>query len=131
MPKERSLEVSSREDGFAITHRLRDGELWIELRGELDMASVPELDRVLAGIPAERTAVLDLGALEFIDSAGMRAVLLGHWRLGGRLRLIPPPEHVLRLFCLAGPENVLPFDLRTIARRAPSRPGTAPRPDPR
>jgi hypothetical protein len=42
----------------------------------------------------------------------MRAVLSGHRRLGAALRILPPREHLLRLFRLVGLEEILPFDHR-------------------
>jgi anti-sigma B factor antagonist len=51
----------------------------LSLRGELDMATAPRLDEALEHACAERAGeiVLDLAGLEFIDSSGVRAILLG------------------------------------------------------
>lgn len=49
-----------------------DGAVRLMLRGELDLTVVGPLRRRLAGLQAEhRAAVLDLSALEFLDSAGL------------------------------------------------------------
>ncbi|HZL55004.1 MAG TPA: STAS domain-containing protein [Solirubrobacteraceae bacterium] len=57
----------------------RDGErVVLRLDGELDLASVPllesEVEKATLDNPA--TIVLDLRGLEFIDSTGLRAILL-------------------------------------------------------
>ena len=95
---------------FAITSHVVDQVAWIELRGELDIATAPELERALAAVPLEGSAVLDLHALDFIDAAGMRAVLSAYRRLRERLRIIPAPERLQRVFRIAGLEQALPFE---------------------
>lgn len=69
----------------------------ITLHGELDMASSPslqdELHRSLMS-EAERI-VLDLGGLEFVDSTGIRCLMLATSRSrggGDRLRMLPPVD---------------------------------------
>jgi anti-sigma B factor antagonist len=81
------------------------GSVHLRVRGELDIATAPqlaaELDRVLAGEP--HLVVLELGELSFLDCAGMRPVrhALSDLRCrGGSLviRHAPPlAEQALRL----------------------------------
>src|SRR4029078_3060039 len=51
--------------------------------GELDMASVPEFGRVLAEVSHESTGrvIVDLSAVDFIDSRGLRPSLELHEEL--------------------------------------------------
>jgi anti-sigma B factor antagonist len=56
----------------------REGErAVVALDGELDMASAPRLERALQSeqIGPDTMLVLDLQALQFIDSTGLRAIL--------------------------------------------------------
>jgi anti-anti-sigma factor len=69
----------SSEDGFRVWSDFDGGTWVVRASGELDIASAKdfeaELRRALAG---ERSLVtLDLGEVEFIDSAGLRALLTG------------------------------------------------------
>ncbi len=50
-----------------------DGALVLELSGELDLASLPSIDGLLAELLTRRPqpVVLDLGNLEFLDSSGI------------------------------------------------------------
>ena len=49
----------------------------LELRGELDLLSAPELQMALDGadVNAHRMLVLDIRELQFIDSTGLRVIL--------------------------------------------------------
>jgi anti-sigma B factor antagonist len=62
------LSIESHEDGSRHT---------LLLRGELDVASAPELEARVQQLSVEGPGelVLDLGGLEFIDPAGLNAIL--------------------------------------------------------
>ena len=88
------------------------------LRGELDMACSPTLDAALKRICTDQVQalVLDLSQLTFIDSTGLRAILLARELCeshGSELRLIPGPSQVQRLFEVTGLLDRLPFQSRT------------------
>lgn len=71
------LEIHERDDG---------GALRLSLVGELDMASLGELEDRLVRLHAKKTpARLDLSRLEFIDSTGLRLLIrtLGDARIDG------------------------------------------------
>jgi anti-sigma B factor antagonist len=95
----------------------------LRLDGELDLASVPTLEHAVAGAPLEHATefVLDLRGLEFIDSTGLRALLLQEERSterGQAFALVRGPEQVQRLMnmthvdehlkIVASPEESLP-----------------------
>jgi anti-anti-sigma factor len=88
------------------------GEHVVRLRGELDIATAPDLERVLLRPrPRGQRVVVDLGALRFMDSTGLRVLLRAHgaakdgrWELC--LRDIPP--NIERLFTIAGVRHALP-----------------------
>jgi len=84
--------------------------LW--LCGELDLASAPQLDAVVA----ERCAtaeevILELGELSFMDSTGLRSVLQGMELCAAQdceLRLGSVSPQVARLLEVAGVEGRIP-----------------------
>ncbi len=83
------------------------GSVQLRVRGELDIATAPELaaalDRLLAADPS--LIVLELGELSFLDCAGMRPVrrALGALRCrGGSLVIRHPPPLAERALRLAG-----------------------------
>jgi anti-sigma B factor antagonist len=91
-----------------------EGVVTIRPTGELDIATAASLERAL--IEDRRRGdrvVLDLAALEFIDSTGLRAIVRGAEaarRDGWELRLRPGPHAVQRVFEIAGVLGALPFD---------------------
>lgn len=95
----------------------------LQLDGELDLASVPALEDAMASATLDDIAelVLDLRGLEFIDSTGLRAILLQDKRSterGQTFALVRGSEQVQRLLDLthlnehlkivASPEEILP-----------------------
>lgn len=87
----------------------------LTLRGELDLASVRQLEESLAAIDEQAPAriTIDLRGLAFIDSSGLRALLLADTRAreqGYELVLIPGQEPVQRVFEMTGALDVLSFE---------------------
>jgi anti-sigma B factor antagonist len=72
-----------------IERRVEDAVEIVEVRGELDLTNAQSLGDALAGTGSP-TVILDLGALAFIDSAGIRTIDQAHRRLAddGRRLLI-------------------------------------------
>src|SRR3954453_22786027 len=70
-------------DDFAIAAEDRDGRGYLSLRGELDLATAPELEQLVnERIDAGQEVVVDLRALEFMDSSGIRVLVAAHARAG-------------------------------------------------
>jgi anti-sigma B factor antagonist len=85
----------------------------VQLRGDLDLSSVPQFEqallRVLETAPARLT--LDLQGLSFLDSCGLRAILTTQRdceQAGCALTLIAG-EQAKRLFDLTGVSETLPL----------------------
>jgi anti-anti-sigma factor len=100
---------------FELRRSVRDGETWVELAGELDMASAPDLSDALAAVQTG-PVVVDLSRLEFIDCTGIRALVAASDELGARLRIVPGDDRVQRVFRVLDLEDVLPFEARTATR---------------
>jgi anti-sigma B factor antagonist len=85
-----------------------DGHVVVALDGELDLVDAAEVAAALLTVTAsEPEIIMDLAALEFIDSSGVAALVRGrtHARhAGGDLLLAAPQQPVLRVLaitCLA------------------------------
>jgi anti-sigma B factor antagonist len=79
----------------------------LELSGELDVVSAPELGRHLSEVLAEPHAriMLDLDELEFVDSAGISVLIKAKQDAeadGRTLVLRRPTEQVHRVFAIVG-----------------------------
>ncbi len=101
-----------RGPGTLRVRSLRHGDTHVvELAGELDIAGLPAVERELerAEDGEARTVVLDLRGLGFIDSSGLRVVVLAHRRQRGRLVVVKGPPRVQRVFEVCGLAKRLPF----------------------
>lgn len=77
---------------------------WVRVRGELGIATTPQLERALDASLA-RVVVLDLRELSFIDSCGIHAIVRACIRArqaGRRLVLVRVPANVGRMVALTG-----------------------------
>ena len=79
--------------------------------GELDLASVPRLRQEVLHLlgAGGRDVVLDLGAVDFIDSVGLGGVVAVAKRVrgaGGRFRVARPDPRVWDVFALVGLDRI-------------------------
>jgi anti-sigma B factor antagonist len=84
----------------------------IELIGELDLDGAPRLEEELRQVEAgdAESIVVDLGSLEFIDSTGIRLLVMAAERCGeGRFVLLRGPKQVHRVFEITDLAERLPF----------------------
>lgn len=92
-----------------------DGIAVLTLAGELDVAGAGALERELERVTAEHaphTLVLDLSGLEFMDSTGLRLVVLADQNArakGLKLVLVRGNESVQRVFTITRMEERLNF----------------------
>ena len=87
--------MASPPEEFAISADQRDGSVELTLRGELDLATAPELEQLVnERIDAGDEVVVDLRPLEFMDSSGIRVLVAAHTRagrVGTDLVIVRPP----------------------------------------
>jgi anti-sigma B factor antagonist len=92
---------------FRCEEDARDGALYLRPQGDLDMSTVPVLEEAIReGIErGQRSIVIDLRGLNFMDSTGLTLVSRYNnesRRDGFNLALIPGERRVMRLFSLTG-----------------------------
>jgi anti-anti-sigma factor len=84
----------------------------VALRGELDLATVPSLEDHLWSLEGEgvKAIILDLRDLTFIDSTGLRALLVA-WdhaaNNGHRLAIVGASDDARKLLAVTGTERML------------------------
>lgn len=94
----------------------REGDRYtIAITGEMDLSNAADVERELLQAEATdaRTILLDLAGLEFMDSTGIRLLVAADARSradSDRLRLTRPPAQVFRVLCIAGVDEMLPFE---------------------
>ena len=106
------MEVGDESPFTATSARCDSGEVLITLRGELDIASAHTLRALLATPDAQApTIVLDLRAVDFIDSSGLSAIITRQKEAehaGERLVVATSGAlQVQRLIALTGLDDVL------------------------
>ena len=99
---------------FVMNSQRSDDTHRLGLAGELDIAAAGQVEDELVRIEASTVTriVVDLTGLEFIDTAGLRVLLLAHARSragADRLVLVRGPSSLQRIFQLAGVDGRLPF----------------------
>jgi anti-anti-sigma factor len=104
---------SANSIGSLILRSERDGDTHVvALLGELDIAGAPALEEELLRVEDSDALkiVVDLSSLEFIDSTGIRLVVMAADRSsGGRLTLLRGPKQVHRVFEITDLAKRLPF----------------------
>ena len=91
--KNESIKVSISEDGSVVAE------------GDIDLAGGPLLDTAILRLEGNEPVVIDLEAVEFIDSSGLRSLLAASRRAEGRgttVVLRKPSAGVLRLLSITG-----------------------------
>jgi anti-sigma B factor antagonist len=95
------------QNDFRVDVRVQGRAAVVAVAGELDLASSPELEQQLEQVwssDAEQL-VIDLRALEFMDSTGLSIIVGVHQRLaetGRKLSVVKGPPQVQRLLDLTG-----------------------------
>jgi anti-sigma B factor antagonist len=99
---------------FAVDVARRDGAIHVVLEGELDVASLPRLEAALPDPAAGELLVIDLRALEFMDSSGIHVLMaldVASREQGWSLAVVRGPRDVQRVLELCHvPERVRMVD---------------------
>ena len=106
---------SPKPGGLEISSALVDGAVRVSLQGELDLSCVRRMEECFVSIDEQQPArvTVDLGGLVFMDSSGLRVLLLADARAreqGYEFVLLPGQEPVQRVFEMTGALDVLRFE---------------------
>jgi anti-anti-sigma factor len=93
------------QEHLQVDARRSDDRVVLHLTGELDLASSPVFERALEDgeVAAAPLLVLDLDELKFVDSTGLRVILLAHEAARGRgqdFAITPGSPQVQRLLSI-------------------------------
>lgn len=89
---------------FELTTEDEGGRTRIAVCGELDIATAPRLEQELRAHSGAATVLLDLREVTFLDSSGLRAVLIGSQEAaaaGRRFVVVPGDGQAARVIELA------------------------------
>jgi anti-sigma B factor antagonist len=93
------------QEHLQVEARRGQDRVVLQLTGELDLASSPILEHSLeeADVAAAPLLVLDLDQLQFVDSTGLRVILMAHESARGRgqdFAITPGSPQVQRLLSI-------------------------------
>ena len=101
------------EGSFRVDVRHEGDAVVVALSGELDLAGERQLEAAIESAQSSGAPLtVDLSALKFIASSGLRVLVKLHNRAtseGFDYRLIPGPPQVHRTFALCGLDRTLAF----------------------
>ena len=98
-----------------ITTNISNQNLIISLSGRLDTITSPQLEEEITrnSLDEIETVTLNMRALEYISSAGLRVVLKLHKKMtaqGGQLKLIYVNDMIMEIFTMTGMDSFLEID---------------------
>lgn len=98
-----------------ITTNISNQNLIISLSGRLDTITSPQLEEEITrnSLDEIETVTLNMRALEYISSAGLRVVLKLHKKMtaqGGQLKLINVNDMIMEIFTMTGMDSFLEID---------------------
>ena len=85
----------------------------VALEGRLDTTTAPQLETALATVPDSiELLVLDMSALEYLSSAGLRVILAAHKRMlhQGQLVVRHVNETIREIFDVTGFTDILTLE---------------------
>ena len=86
----------------AATDELETGTPVVSVMGEVDRATAPALEQTLLEVADDRAGetIVDLSGCSFLDTTGLRALLVARERSGRRQVLVLANPNVIRIFQL-------------------------------
>lgn len=75
----------------------------LEIEGWLDTQTAPELGEALEALdPSVTELTIDMNALEYISSAGLRQIVAAHKKLNGNLTIKNVSAEIMDVFNMSG-----------------------------
>jgi len=102
-------------DEFEVAIHYPGGHAVLDIRGEVDLLTAPELGSILNALidRGHRRIVCDLAGTTFMDAAGLGTLAIAAARLGplgGVLAVRSASEMIERLFTICGLSTAIPMD---------------------
>lgn len=92
--------------------QLATGGLMVVLAGRMDIAGAMEMElQFAAAVSAQKAVIVDLAAVPFIASMGLRALILGAKSMhskGGKMVLLNPVADVAAVLSASGTDTLIP-----------------------
>jgi len=96
-----------------ITKNIHETELTVVLTGRLDTITAPELEKELkASLDGVSALTIDMAALEYISSAGLRVLLSAQKIMNkqGEMKVVHVNETIMEIFEVTGFSDILTIE---------------------
>jgi len=96
-----------------ITKNTNETELTVALTGRLDTTTAPELEKELkASLDGVSALAIDMAALEYISSAGLRVLLSAQKTMNkqGEMKIVHVGETIMEIFEVTGFSDILSIE---------------------
>ena len=96
-----------------ITKNIHEAELTVALTGRLDTVTAPELEKELkASLDGVSALTIDMAALEYISSAGLRVLLSAQKTMNkqGEMKVVHVGETIMEIFEVTGFSDILTIE---------------------
>ncbi len=96
-----------------ITKNTNETELTVALTGRLDTTTAPELEKELkASLDGVSALAIDMAALEYISSAGLRVLLSAQKTMNkqGEMKVIHVGDTIMEIFEVTGFSDILTIE---------------------
>ena len=96
-----------------ITKNIHETELTVALTGRLDTVTAPELEKELkASLDGVSALTIDMAALEYISSAGLRVLLSAQKIMNkqGEMKVVHGNETIMEIFEVTGFSDILSIE---------------------
>jgi anti-sigma B factor antagonist len=99
--------------GLTVEVRQEPGHVLVTVAGEIDIATVPQLqERLAAAAASGRPLIVDLDRVTFIDASGLGVLASAARRAaahGASLQAVSARHHLQRLFTITGLDRHIPL----------------------
>ena len=98
---------------MTIAKNLNGNSLTLHLAGRLDTTTAPELESVVdSSLAGVQELILDLEALEYISSAGLRVIMKAQKLMNskGSMKLIHVNDTIMEVFDITGFVDILTIE---------------------
>jgi len=105
--------VKQRRNIMEVTKVNNEDGLTLKITGSIDTRTAPTLEAELVSVLDDsKNTILDFSNVEYISSAGLRVLLMGHKKAkadNGKLSIANVPSFVMEIFDVTGFNNTLDF----------------------
>lgn len=99
---------------MTISETRQEGMIQLDIEGRVDTNTSPQLQQsILQAFQKGTTVVLNMAKVEYVSSAGLRALLIGQKTAnskGGSMKLVHVCETVMEVFTLTGFADMLTIE---------------------